>query len=421
MLTTKPRGTSDITPSQIDKWHFLEQTIKELCQLYLYQEIRTPIFEHTELFLRGVGKTTDIVDKEMYTFLDKGERSLSLRPEGTAAVVRAYIENKMQANSQPTKLYYLGPMFRYSRPAAGRYRQFHQFGVEVFGSQEPSLDADVIAFSMHIFQKLGLKNLTLQINSVGCEKCRPVHKTKLLAYLEENFAELCPTCQERFAINPLRIFDCKNQHCQELTLQAPTITQCLCSECDNHLKQVEKYLQVIKLPYILDEHLVRGLDYYTKTAFEISVEGIGSGSSIGGGGRYDRLVEECGGAATPGIGFAIGLERVLLALEEQKVSFPAKKKQKIFVINMDEQQGEISFLLLQNLRAAGLVAEKDFLGRSFKNQLKYANKEEFAYVIIIGEEEIETGNVPIKDMTTGTQTVVAITDVVEYLKRLEGA
>ena len=421
MLTTKPRGTSDITPSQIDKWHFLEQTIKELCQLYLYQEIRTPIFEHTELFLRGVGKTTDIVDKEMYTFLDKGERSLSLRPEGTAAVVRAYIENKMQANSQPTKLYYLGPMFRYSRPAAGRYRQFHQFGVEVFGSQEPSLDADVIAFSMHVFQKLGLKNLTLQINSVGCEICRPVHKTKLIAYLEENFAELCPTCQERFSANPLRIFDCKNQHCQELTLQAPTITQCLCSECDKHLKQVEKYLQVIKLPYILDEHLVRGLDYYTKTAFEISVEGIGSGSSIGGGGRYDRLVEECGGAATPGIGFAIGLERVLLALEEQNVSIPAKKKQKIFVINMDEQQGEISFLLLQNLRAAGLVAEKDFLGRSFKNQLKYANKEEFAHVIIIGEEEIETGNVPIKDMTTGTQTVVAITDVVEYLKRLEGA
>ena len=420
MKFNSPRGTRDLLPVESDIFRKTVNQILHVFNVFNYQEITTPIFESSGLFERAVGETTDIVEKEMYTFKDKGDRSITLRPEGTAAVVRAYIENKMQANPQPTKLYYLGPMFRYSRPAAGRYRQFHQFGVEVFGSQEPAMDADVIAFCMNIFKKLGLKNLALHINSVGCEKCRPVHKEKLISYLEKNFAELCTTCQERFATNPLRIFDCKNEHCQELIENAPTITQCLCEECDNHLQQVEKYLRAIGLEYILDEHLVRGLDYYTKTAFEIIVEGIGAGSSIGGGGRYDRLVEECGGTDTPGIGFAIGLERVILALEEQNISIPSKKTSKVFVINMGDEQAEIAFLLLAKLRAAGIVADKDFLARSFKNQMKYANKHEFTYVIIIGETEIETGNVPIKNMITGTQTIVAIIDVVEYLTRLEG-
>jgi len=415
MLTTRPRGTNDLLPEELDKWHYVESILHQVAALYGYQEIRTPIFEHTELFQRGVGENTDIVEKEMYTFLDRGERLLTLRPEATASTVRAFLEHKLYAGSLPVKLYYIGPMFRYDRPQAGRYRQFHQFGVEVFGAQDPSLDAEVIAMAMDIYQRLGLRNLVVELNSVGCPSCRKAHRQVLHEYLKEQLSGLCPTCQGRFERNPLRILDCKNERCQGLVANAPTIDAMLCEECRHHFQLVQEYLQELQVTYTLNPKLVRGLDYYTKTAFEIVAQGIGAQSSIGGGGRYDHLIEEIGGPSLPGIGYAMGIERIILTLEEQGIEFPHTAKSQVFIATLGDTAHKKGAKIAQDLRKAGLVVEQDYLGKGLKAQLKAANRLQVQTAVIIGEEELAKGEAVVRKMLEGSQEVVSLNELVPYL------
>lgn len=421
MLTTAPRGTRDLLPGEVEKWHYLEETAHRICSEYGYREIRTPIFEHTELFQRGIGETTDIVEKEMYTFLDRGERSITLRPEGTASTVRAFIEHKLYNQPQPTKLYYLGPMFRYDRPQAGRYRQFHQFGIEAIGSDDPALDAEVVSMAMEYYHRLGLTNLELHLNSIGCPDCRPVYREKLKEFLRPNLQKLCANCQQRYERNPIRIIDCKLEACQEIAQGAPTTVSCLCPVCAEHFAQVKHYLELLEISFIVDERLVRGLDYYTRTAFEIMAPGIGAQNSIGGGGRYDGLIEECGGPPVPGIGFALGLERILITLEKQGVVLPSEPEVDAFVATTGEATRSEAFRLLAMLRRSGLKAEMDYLDRSLKAQLKYANKLGVRFTIIAGETELSRGVVVVKDMGEGTQQELPVAELRDYLlnRRLE--
>ncbi|MDA8353034.1 MAG: histidine--tRNA ligase, partial [Firmicutes bacterium] len=316
-----PRGTQDLLPGEVEKWQYVEEKAKELCRRYHFSEVRTPVFEQTSLFQRGVGETTDIVEKEMYTFEDRGGRSLTLRPEGTASVVRSFVENKLYADTPPTKLYYIGPMFRYERPQAGRQRQFHQFGVEVFGTEEPDVDAEIIDLGYRFYRATGLADVKVELNSVGCPRCRPVHREALVEYLTPHKEELCKDCQSRLERNPMRILDCKNESCHRITEGAPKVIDFLCDHCGPHFDSVKEALELLEVPFHVNTRLVRGLDYYTQTAFEFVLEGKGGGS-LGGGGRYNGLVEEVGGPETPGIGFAVGLERVLMALEQQEVELP---------------------------------------------------------------------------------------------------
>lgn len=416
MAIKGPKGTHDIIFDDINKWHIIESKLSELMEVYDYQEIRTPIFEATELFLRGVGDTTDIVDKEMYTFLDKGERSITLRPEGTASVARAFIEHSGYNEILPSKFYYIGPMFRYSRPQTGRYRQFHQFGIETIGSNSPYLDGEVLELMMNIFKSLGIQQLNLEINSVGCPKCRPVHKEKLKDYLKKNFNDLCPTCQGRYEKNPLRIFDCKNNKCQEIINKGPYITDNLCDECDQHFDEVKKYLKMTNVDYVLNKKMVRGLDYYTKTAFEISAGREGAQSSIGGGGRYDGLIEELGGPSLPGIGFAIGLERVVLTMEEQGLfDNMINEKNKVYVANVSDNNLDAVVQLVQSLRQRGIIAIFDIMSRKLKGQFKYANKMNANYVITVGDDEVENSLYPLKNMTTGEQIHCSHEELIKIL------
>lgn len=420
MLTTRPRGTNDILPNEIADWHHMEEVLRHVSRLYGYSEIRTPIFEHTELFQRGVGETTDIVEKEMYTFIDRGERSLTLRPEGTASAVRAYVENKLFAGPQPTKMFYLGPMFRYDRPQAGRYRQFHQFGVEVFGSRDPSIDAEVIAMAMDIYTRLGLKNLLVELNSVGCTKCRPLYRKELQKFLEKNKHKLCATCQERYDRNPMRIFDCKNENCQALLQDAPTIAELLCVECREHFEKVQEYLQAVDISFHLNPSLVRGLDYYVQTAFEIVARGIGAQSSIGGGGRYDGLVEQCGGPTIPGIGYAMGLERMLLTLQNQEVKKEKTENIDVFIATLGEKAHLKGAVLAQQLRHRDLYVEYDYLKRSLKAQLKAADRYQASYTIIIGEEELNNNQAVVRKMEDGSQASISLTDIEKYFINKQG-
>lgn len=416
MAITKPKGTNDIMPEEMKRWHYMENIMRTIGQTYGYSEIRTPMFEHTELFQRGVGETSDIVEKEMYTFQDKGNRSITLRPEGTASVVRAFVENRDYAEAQPTKYYYQGPMFRYSRPQAGRYRQFNQFGVEAFGSKDPAIDAEVIAMCMEFFEKLGLQRMELHINSVGCKVCRPVHKQALKDYLAPSYEELCDTCKNRYEANPLRIFDCKSETCQEIVKDAPTITSCLCEECTDHLNELKILLDASGIEYISNENLVRGLDYYTKTAFEVMVSDIGAQSSIGGGGRYDSLVEEVGGPDMSGIGFAVGLERTLLSMKAQEVSVLDEEPINVFIAVISDQEKVPAYQLMQQLRKTGIAAEMDVLGRSLKAQFKYANKRGFSHVVTIGNEEVQNMRYPLKNMKKKEESKVSIEEMILTLK-----
>ncbi|AGL02097.1 histidine--tRNA ligase [Desulfoscipio gibsoniae] len=416
MLTTRPRGTADILPGQVENWHYIENVAARVCREYGYREIRTPIFEHTELFVRGVGENTDIVEKEMYTFQDRGERSITLRPEGTASVVRAYLENKLYAGPQPVKAYYIGPMFRYDRPQAGRYRQFHQFGIEVFGAQQPAVDAEVMALAMDFYGRLGLNDLELHINSLGCPECRNVVREKLQQFFQPVLGELCANCQNRYARNPLRILDCKSNRCTELAREAPTTTDCLCLECRAHFDQVQQYMQDLGIPYVLDKRLVRGLDYYTHTAFEIMAPDIGAQSSVGGGGRYNGLIEACGGPPTPGIGFALGLERILLALESRGKLPDIQAGPVVFLVAVGDRAVRESFSLLARLRAAGIAADMDYQGRSLKAQMKYAGKLGVRYTVIIGEDELQKGSVVLRDMTAGSQRDIPADQIISALK-----
>lgn len=411
-----PRGTADILPGEVELWQYIEQKSRELCQRFNYKEIRTPIFEHTELFQRGVGETTDIVEKEMYTFQDKGERNITLRPEGTAAVVRSYVENKMFGDpNQPTKLYYIGPMFRYERPQAGRMRQFTQFGVEAIGSSDPSIDAEVIALAMGFYEELGIQNLSLEINSVGCKTCRPVHREHLIQHLAERRHELCSDCQSRFERNPLRILDCKVDKCKEITKEAPNITEHLCDDCSPMFEEVKGHLQRLKISYEVNPRMVRGLDYYTQTAFEIMAEGFGSITTICGGGRYNGLVESIGGHDAPGIGFAMSIERVLLTLKAQKIELPVTKELDCYLIALGEQAEKEAVVLLNQLRKFGLKAEKDYQGRKMKAQFKAADRYQARYVLILGEEELAREAVVVKTMATGEQKEVSVQQLKDFL------
>ncbi|SDH93226.1 histidine--tRNA ligase [Desulfosporosinus hippei] len=415
MAIQRPKGTQDLLPGIIEQWQYLEETIRSVCREYGYEEIRTPMFEATELFQRGVGQTTDIVKKEMYTFQDKGDRSMTLRPELTASVCRAYVEDKLYGQPQPVKLYYIGPMFRYERPQSGRFRQFHQFGVEVLGADQPIVDAEVISLVWNLYKRLGLSGLEVHVNSVGCPVCRARHREQLQEFLISRKKDLCNDCQERFDRNPLRILDCKNPSCQEVTVGAPTTRDTLCEDCSTHFEKVLAILGRAGVVYRVNPRLVRGLDYYTKTAFEVMVEEIGAQSAICGGGRYDKLVEEIGGPATPGIGFAMGIERVLAALQVQNKLPEEKPKQFAMLIALGEKAQIEGFALVTALRSKGMPVGMDLLGRSLKNQLKSANRQGASLAFILGEEELDRNVLVIRDLTSGEQMEVPLNDAVEEI------
>lgn len=413
-----PRGTQDILPGTVEKWQYIEAKAKEICQLYNYKEIRTPIFESTELFLRGVGETTDVVQKEMYTFEDRGGRSLTLRPEGTASTVRSYVENKMFGSpNQPTKLFYVGPMFRYERPQAGRFRQFVQFGVEALGSNDPSIDAEVIALAVELYTSLGLKNLKVVINSLGDKESRQAHRDALIQHFQPRIDEFCGDCQGRLEKNPLRILDCKKDHEHELMATAPSILDYLNEESKAYFDKVVAYLSALGIQYEIDPNLVRGLDYYYHTAFEImsTSEGFGAITTLCGGGRYNGLVQEIGGPETPGIGFALSIERLISAMEAEKVEFPIEEAIDCYVVALGEKAKETAVKLLFDLRKAGIVAEKDYQDKKLKAQFKAADRLKSKYTIVFGDDELAKGVVSIKEMETGEQQEVAYEDVVTYL------
>ena len=416
MAIKRPRGTADVLPGEVEKWLALENLARRLSRTYGYVEIRTPIFEHTELFARSVGDATDIVEKEMYTFLDKGGRSITLRPEGTASVARAYIEHGMSTWPQPVKLYYVGPFFRHDRPQAGRLRQFHQFGVEVFGAAHPRADAEVIILAYEFFRALGLNGIEILLNSVGCPVCRAILLRRLKEFFQNRDEEVCTTCRARLERNPLRVLDCKDERCRELIRSAPTPVDTLCGECRRHFQQVQEYLGRQRVPYNVEPHLVRGLDYYTRTAFEFVAADLGAQNSVGGGGRYDGLVEACGGKPTPGVGFAIGLERTLLLMEKAGKDVgqqPAKPF--VFVAIAGATDGE-ALSILYRLRQAGIVAETDYAGRNLRGQLKHAARLGACYVVIVGEEETARGKVILRDMKTGHQEEIEIDTLVQHLE-----
>ncbi|MBR1760755.1 MAG: histidine--tRNA ligase [Schwartzia sp.] len=415
MLTQAPRGTKDILPDSVERWRYAEEKIRKICRCFGYSEIRTPLFEHTELFQRGIGDTTDVVEKEMYTFTDRGGRSITLRPENTAAAVRAYLEHKLYAENALTKLFYIGSMFRFDRPQKGRFREFHQFGVEALGEASPAVDAEIILLAVRFLESLGLSELSLSINSVGDPACRPVYREKLREFFREKLDGLCEDCRSRYDRNPLRILDCKNPKCQELSVGAPEITDCLCDECADHFGKVKSYLTAAGVEFTCDPRLVRGLDYYTKTAFEIKYEPLGAQSAVAGGGRYDGLVEEIGGAPTPAVGFAVGLERVMLAMETQGL-FPEREgRADAFVVAMGDAAREEAFRLLAELRDAGLAALTDYAGRSMKSQMKQADKAKARYALILGEDELGKGVVTLRNMETSAQEQVARDEIVNKL------
>lgn len=407
-----PKGTKDVVPQESGKWQHLESVIRGVAAKYGINEVRTPVIEHTELFARGVGDTTDIVQKEMYTFSDKGGRSITLKPEGTAGVVRMYIENKLFNEAQPIKMYYLyNPIFRYERPQAGRLREHHQFGIEVFGSPEASVDAECISVAVEVLEKIGLKNLEVKLNSIGCPECRPKYNAALKAYLEAHKDSLCSTCVERLERNPLRILDCKNDECKEICRNAPHVLDWLCDDCAGHFEKLKKYLEIIGIKYSVDPMIVRGLDYYTKTVFEIVSSDIGSQSAVGGGGRYDLLVGQLGGTPTPAVGFGLGMERVLLVAQNQGVKFPEPSPFDLYVVSAGEKAYDAAYKLTSDIRGCGMKADCDHMGRSVKAQFKYAGKLNVRYVATIGDEELETNTVRLKEMASGIEETVSIKDV----------
>lgn len=411
--TTAPRGTTDILPADARRWSVLERALRDVCDLYGYGEIRTPIFEHTELFARGIGSGTDIVEKEMYTFEDRGERSLTLRPEGTAGAVRAYLERRLDAEAQPVKLYYSGPMFRYERPQAGRTRQFHQLGVECIGSADPAADVEIIAVLVALFRRLGLTEYEIQLNSIGCPDCRPAYVQKLKQALEPVRDSLCKSCQDRFERNTLRLLDCKRESCRELTKDVPLILDSLCGPCEDHFQQVRGYLDEVGIEYTINQRLVRGLDYYTRTVFEFVSPELGAQDALGGGGRYDVLVETLGGPPTPAVGFAAGMERILLAasLEDEAAAAPVDT----YVVTLGDEGRRAGVVLAERLRAEGFRTELDYMGRSLRAQMRQANRVGAKKVLIIGDDEAAAGTVQLRDMQSGEERTVGRDDVIHVL------
>ena len=415
ILTKAPRGTQDVLPEQSAKWQHIEKTAMKVAELFGFKEIRFPTFEHTELFARGVGDSTDVVQKEMYTFLDKGERSITLRPEGTAGCMRTLIEHGLLNGALPVKASYLTSCFRYEKPQAGRLREFHQFGAELVGTASPAADAEMIAMVSHIFDQLQIEGISLEINSIGCPECRAKYNEALKEYFRSHEEELCETCRDRLDRNPMRILDCKSPVCHKIGEDAPVILDYLCDDCQAHFDELKERLDGLGIEYTVNPTIVRGLDYYTRTVFEFVSNNIGSQGTVCGGGRYDGLIELLGGPKTPSIGFAMGLERLLLLMENTGVSFPEEGKCDIYIGSMGSKASIEAANLVNSLRAEGFKAECDLCGRSVKAQMKYADKIGAKLSCIIGDSELENGKVNVKNMTEGTSEEVELDELIEYV------
>ena len=416
-----PKGTKDMLPSDAYKWHFVESTAREVAANFGFKEIRTPVFEHTELFLRGVGETTDIVNKEMYTFEDKGGRSLTLRPEGTAGVARCFVENGLQQGILPMKAYYIASVFRYERPQNGRLREHHQFGVECYGSDSPMADAEVISLAYAFLGKVGLDSLELRLNSIGCPECRAKFNAALKSYIGDNLENMCSTCRERFDKNPLRILDCKEEGCKRIVAGAPKITDFLCEDCRAHFEALQALLTAQGVPFTLDPMIVRGLDYYTRTVFEFVSTDIGAQGTVCGGGRYNGLVEQIGGKHMPAVGFGLGLERLLLVLENTGKLCAEPECIDFYFAPIGDAAKKEANRIVSNLRKCGISCETDIMDRSVKAQMKYADKVGARYVAVIGDDEVENGNAEAKDMRTGDIVLLSLDALLsdgagEYLK-----
>ncbi len=407
-----PKGTKDMLPGNAYKWQYVENLFRKLCSVYGCKEIRTPMFEHTELFKRGVGETTDVVQKEMYTFEDKGGRSITLKPEGTASAVRAFVEGSLYNEVQPTKLYYITPCFRYEKMQKGRFRQHHQFGVEVFGSKEASIDAEVVSLVMRVYKELGIEGVKLKINSMGCPGCRKKYNEALKVFLGNQYEELCGTCKGRFEKNPLRILDCKVNSCKELVQDAPIITDYICEECSTHFESLKKYLSVMNIDFGVDSRIVRGLDYYTKTVFEVLDK---NGIALCGGGRYDNLIKQLGGPDLPSMGFGMGIERLLLCLEENNIEVPKEKYMELYVGSMDEEAKYEAIKIVNALRKMGVNCDCNHLDRSVKAQMKYANKIEAYFTMILGDNEVKSRTSKIKRMSDGEQFEISLDNLEEIV------
>jgi len=415
-LYQAPRGTADILPQEQAWWRYVEQKAADICQLYGYERITVPTFEDTRLFTRGVGEGTDIVEKEMYTFEDKGGNEITLLPEGTASICRAYVEHGLHNLPQPVKLYYVTSIFRYERPQAGRYREHHQFGCEAIGDDNPALDAQIIDMAWQLFQSLNLQHLSLSLNSIGCQACRPGYLTALKAYYAGSTQTLCTDCQTRLAKNPLRLLDCKKPSCQQVADAAPKSVDYLCRECAEHFNQLQRYLGLLELPFRVNHRLVRGLDYYTRTVFEVQPESEGGQSTLGGGGRYDNLIQELGGKPTPAIGFAAGIERIILNLKNQQVPIPPLPRPQVFIAHLGNEAEDESIKLASRLRQAGIGVIEAIGDRSLKAQLRQANTLGVKHTVIIGDQEVKTGMMILRDMSSAQQEIVPVTRLQEFLK-----
>lgn len=410
-MIVKPRGTIDVLPSEMRLWHIVEQNARRTAAQYGFEEIRFPTFEATELFQRGVGDTTDVVQKEMYTFSDRDGRSLTLRPEGTAGVVRSIIENGLCSETMPLKLYYLTNFFRYEKPQAGRSREFYQFGVEMFGTNSPAADAEVISLADSVIRSVGITNVKLYINSIGCPTCRRTYHGALKAYFAARRDELCDTCRGRLETNPLRILDCKSPICHDIAKDAPKTIDYLCEDCASHFASLRRHLDAMGLSYEIDPRIVRGLDYYTKTVFEFVSEGIGAQSTICGGGRYDGLVQSVGGPALSGIGFGMGITRLILTMKGEGIGEQQKEQPALYIAPMGENAAIKAAAMVAALRKKGLYAEYDIVGRSLKAQMKYADKIGARYTLIMGDSEIESGKAQLKNMKESTQSEIDLADI----------
>ena len=411
LITNAPKGTQDLLPDDSYKWQYLEENFKAVCDCFAYKEIRMPTFEHTELFERGVGDTTDVVEKQMYTFLDKGGRSITLRPEGTASVARSYLQNNLYAQPLPAKMFYNIPCFRYENKQKGRLREFHQFGVEAFGSKGPEIDAEIISLALTFLKKVGLNDLTVHINSIGCPECRKKYNQKLREFLSTKFDTLCDTCKGRFERNPLRILDCKSEICHNATEGAPVLLDNICDECREHFEGFKKALANMDIKYVIDNSIVRGLDYYTKSVFEI----ISGEFTVCGGGRYDGLIEEFGGEPTPAIGFGLGIERLLIRLEETGVQIPCDNKVDLYIAALGEKASDFVPGFILSLRQSGISAETDYIGRGLRAQMKYADKIGAKYTLVLGDNEIDAQICEIKNMTTGEKHQTQLSKVGELI------
>ena len=417
MAMKAPKGTKDVLPKDSYKWQYIEKKWDQICSEYGFKEMRTPTFESTELFNRGVGDTTDIVQKEMYTFEDMGHRSITLKPEGTSPAVRAFIESNQYAESQPTKYYYDTSCFRYEKPQAGRLREFHQFGIENFGTSSMLADAEVIALASEFLKRMNVPDVELHISSVGCRHCRPIYREKLQEYLRPRYDELCDTCKTRFDKNPMRTLDCKSEVCWDIAKGAPMMLDYLCDDCKAALEELMKYLDAMGIEYKIDPTIVRGLDYYTKTAFEFITNKIGAQGTVCGGGRYDHLIEEVGGPDMPGVGFGLGKERLLMLMESCDNDFGGEQAPEIFVAWIGDENLPYSLALLNELRQKGVRAVLDTKARNLKGQLKYANKLGALYSVVIGEDEVKTGELTLKDMKEGNQVKVHRDELITEIRK----